>query len=82
LADVLEPSDITTGTAIQNFNIKNTNVTADGYEVLLNINLNSGYELENVKLLLTQRDLSAYETYDIQEGVKYALGFNDTELGG
>jgi hypothetical protein len=79
LADLLEPSDITTGNLIQNYNIKNTNVTADGYEVLLDINLNSGYDLENVKLTLTQKDLSAYETYDIQEGVKYALGFFDEE---
>ena len=79
MSDLLEPSDITTGTVIQNFNIKSTNVTADGYEVLLDLNLNSGYELENVKLTLTQKDLSAYETYDIQEGVKYALGFFDEE---
>jgi hypothetical protein len=79
LSDTLEPSEITTGTIIQNYNIKNTNVTADGYEVLLDLNLNSGYDLENVKLTLTQKDLSAYDTYDIQEGVKYALGFFDEE---
>lgn len=49
----------------------------DGYEVFLNLDLDSGYELEGVKLKITFEDLEAYETNDIHEGVKYALGFFD-----
>jgi hypothetical protein len=64
-----------TGTSIQTFNIIQTNVKEDGYEVLLHIDLDSGYELENVKLKISFEDLAAYETNDIHEGVKYALGF-------
>lgn len=64
-----------TGTSIQTFNIIQTNVKEDGYEVLLHIDLDSGYELENVKLKISFEDLAAYETNNIHEGVKYALGF-------
>ncbi|NRD77899.1 hypothetical protein HPT25_10945 [Bacillus sp. BRMEA1] len=75
MSDMLEPIEYETGTAIQTFNIIETNVNAEGYEVLLNIDLDSGYELEGVRLKLSFEDLAAYETNDIQEGVKYALGF-------
>ncbi|MFP3123437.1 hypothetical protein OH784_11885 [Ectobacillus funiculus] len=80
MADFLEPIQYETGTSIQTFNIIETSVNADGYEVLLNIDLDSGYELENVKLKITFEDLAAYETNDIQEGVKCALGFFDNSL--
>ena len=49
----------------------------EGYEVRLTIDLDSGYELENVTVKMTFEDLSGYETEDIHEGVKYALGFFD-----
>ncbi|MGG2065881.1 hypothetical protein [Bacillus sp. S14(2024)] len=78
MSDFLEPVEYETGTAIQTFNIIQTSVTADGYEVLLNIDLDSGYELENVKMKVTFEELAGYETNDIQEGVKYALGFFHT----
>jgi hypothetical protein len=63
------------GTSIQTFSIIKTNEVAEGFEVLLNIDLNSGYELEDVKMKITFEDMEAYETKDIQESVKYALGF-------
>ncbi|PGZ97472.1 hypothetical protein COE51_14350 [Bacillus pseudomycoides] len=75
MADFLEPIDYETGTAIQTFNIIETNATPDGYEVLLDIDLDSGYELEKVKMKITFEELAGYETTDIHEGVKYALGF-------
>ncbi|SFI01700.1 hypothetical protein SAMN04488574_101265 [Bacillus sp. 71mf] len=75
MSNFLEPIEYETGTAIQTFNIIETNVTTDGYEVLLNIDLDSGYELENVKMQITYEELAGYETTDIHEGVKYALGF-------
>ena len=75
LTDLLEPNDYGTGTSIQTFNVIEHTVNAEGYEVLLQIDLDSGYELENVKMKLTFEDLEAYETNDIHEAVKYALGF-------
>lgn len=78
MSDLLEPIHYETGTSIQTFNIIETNVTADGYEVLVNIDLDSGYELENVRMKISFEELAGYETNDIQEGVKYALGFFPT----
>lgn len=75
MSDFLESIEYETGTAIQTFNIIEVMEHAEGFEVLLDIDLDSGYELEGVKLLVTHEDLDAYETNDIQEGVKYALGF-------
>lgn len=77
MSDFFEPIEYETGTAIQTFNIIETNITTDGYEVLLNIDLDSGYELENVRMQITNEELAGYETSDIHEGVKYALGFFD-----
>jgi hypothetical protein len=77
MADSLEPFKYETGTSIQTFNIIQTSVDTEGYEVLLNIDLDSGYELEDVKMKISFEDLTAYETKDIHEGVKYALGFFD-----
>jgi hypothetical protein len=75
----IEPFKYETGTSIQTFNIIETSVNEDGYEVLLTIDLDSGYELEDVRLKISFDDLTAYETKDIHEGVKYALGFFDQE---
>lgn len=77
MADSLELFKYETGTSIQTFNIIQTSVDTEGYEVLLNIDLDSGYELEDVKMKISFDDLTAYETKDIHEGVKYALGFFD-----
>lgn len=75
MSDFLDPIQYDIGTAIQTFNIIETSKNEDGYDVLLNINLDSGYELENVQLKITMEDLEGYETDDIHQGVKYALGF-------
>lgn len=73
LSDMFDQDQI--GTSIQTFSIIKTNEVAEGFKVLLNIDLNSGYELEDVKMKITFEDMEAYETKDIQESVKYALGF-------
>lgn len=75
MADFVDPIQYETGTAIQTFDIIEANSSADGYEVLLNIDLDSGFELRNVKLNITADELLAYETTDIHEAVTYALGF-------
>lgn len=75
MSDILEPIEYPTGTSIQTFNIIETSVNAEGYELLLDIDLDSGYELKGVRMKISFEDLDAYETNDIQEGVKYALGF-------
>jgi hypothetical protein len=77
MAEIVDPINYETGTSIQTFNIVETNVNEEGYEVLLDIDLDSGYELEGVRMKISFEDLAAYETNDIQEGVKYALGFFD-----
>lgn len=77
MSELLEPIEYETGSAIRTFNIIDTSVNEEGYEVLLNIDLDSGYDLENVKMKMSFEDLEAYETKDIQEAVKYALGFFD-----
>jgi hypothetical protein len=75
LGDFLDQNDYGTGTSIQTFNIIEYSANPEGYEVLLQIDLDSGYELDNVKLKISFDDLKAYETKDIHEAVKYALGF-------
>ncbi|MED4205695.1 hypothetical protein [Neobacillus mesonae] len=75
MADFLDPIEYETGTTIRTFNIINTSVNEEGYEVLLDIDLDSGYDLENVKMKISFEDLQAYETKDVHEAVKYALGF-------
>jgi hypothetical protein len=49
--------------------------------VLLDINLDSGYSLTRTRLEITDEDLVGYETTEIEEGIKYALGFFDTFNG-
>jgi hypothetical protein len=75
MADFVDSIDYEIGVPIRTFNILDTSVTDEGYEVLLNIDLDSGYELEDVRMKVSFEDLAAYETNDIHEGVKYALGF-------
>jgi hypothetical protein len=71
----LEPLEYDTGTTIRDYDIITITQTSDGYEVLLDINLDSGYSLTRTKLEISNEDLLAYETSNIEEGIKYALGF-------
>ncbi|WP_223820898.1 hypothetical protein [Bacillus sp. S3] len=75
MSEFMESIEYETGTTIQTFNIIEANKNAEGYEVLLDLDLDSGYALEGVKLNISNEDFAAYETNDIQEVVKYALGF-------
>ena len=75
--DSLVPVHYETGTPIRSFNIIEAIANPEGYEVRMAIDLDSGYELENVIMKMTFEDLAGYETEDIHEGVKYALGFFD-----
>ncbi|WP_071394688.1 hypothetical protein [Bacillus tuaregi] len=71
----LEPVHYETGTAIRDYDIIDVKQTELGYEVLLDINLDSGYSLTGTKLDIFHEDLAGYETKEIEEGIKYALGF-------
>jgi hypothetical protein len=73
--DSLVPLNYETGTSIRSFNLIEAIANPEGYEVRLAIDLDSGYELEDVIMKITFDDLAGYETDDIHEGVKYALGF-------
>ena len=75
--DSLVPVQTETGTSIRSFNVIEAIANPEGYEVRLAIDLDSGYELEDVTMKMTFEDLTGYETEDIHEGVKYALGFFD-----
>ncbi|WP_042460240.1 hypothetical protein [Neobacillus dielmonensis] len=77
MADSLDPIDYQTGTSVRTFNILDTSVSEEGYDVTLNIDLDSGYDLEGVKMHISFEDLTAYETKDIHQAVSYALGFFD-----
>ncbi|WP_462408627.1 hypothetical protein [Neobacillus sp. Marseille-QA0830] len=79
MADTLGPIDYQTGSSIRTFNILDTRVSEEGYDVVLNIDLDSGYDLEGVKMQISFDDLTAYETKDIHEAVRYALGFFDPQ---
>jgi hypothetical protein len=71
----LEPLEYETGTTIRDYDIIEINQTANGYEVLLDVNLDSGYSLARTKLEISNEDLLGYETNEVEEGIKYALGF-------
>lgn len=71
----LEPVEYETGTAVRDYDIIEITQTAIGYEVVLDINLDSGYSLTGTKLEITNEDLQGYETNEVEEGIKYALGF-------
>jgi hypothetical protein len=75
--DSFLPFNHETGTSIRSFNIIETIANTDGYEVRLEMDLDSGYELEDVKMKITFDDLTGYETEDIHQAVRYALGFFD-----
>lgn len=76
----LEPLEYETGTAIRDYDIIEITQTSNGYDVLLDINLDSGYSLTRTKLEVSNEDLEAYETADIVEGIKFALGFFDESI--
>jgi len=65
------------GTTIRTFSIIETKATPLGYEVILDMDLDSGYEIKGAKMCLTHDDLAGYETTDVQKAVQYALGFFD-----
>lgn len=71
----LEPFKYETGTAIRDYDIIEIKPTETGYEVTLDVNLDSGYSLSKTKLEISQEDLEGYETSEVEEGIKYALGF-------
>ncbi|WP_246943573.1 hypothetical protein [Bacillus pinisoli] len=71
----LEPVEYETGTAIRDYDIIDITATETGYEVTLDVNLDSGYSLSRTKLELSKEDLEGYETSEVEEGIKYALGF-------
>jgi hypothetical protein len=76
----LEPLKYETGTAIRDYDIIDITQTTNGYEVLLDINLDSGYSLTRTKLEITDYDLQGYETDEIEKGIKFALGFFENDL--
>jgi len=76
----LEPIDYETGAPIRDYDILSITKTMNGYEVLLDINLDSGYALSSTKMEITEEDLQGYETDNVEEGIKYALGFFDNDL--
>lgn len=65
------------GTAIQTFNITEITPIQEGYEVLLDFEIDSGYEFKGAKMVLTHEDMQAYETEDVHTACKYAFGFFD-----
>lgn len=71
----LEPLEYQTGAPILDYDIIEIKNTANGFEVLLDINLDSGYSLSRTTLEITHEDLQGYDTNAIEEGIKYALGF-------
>lgn len=71
----LEPVEYQTGTAIRDYDIIEVNQSAEGYHVTLDVNLDSGYSLNRTELEISYEDLEGYETKDIEEAIKYALGF-------
>ncbi|MBM7660318.1 hypothetical protein JOC85_001085 [Bacillus mesophilus] len=71
----LEPVEYEIGTNIRDYDILDIKQTETGYEVTLDVNLDSGYSLSKTKLEISQEDLEGYETTEVEEGIKYALGF-------
>ncbi|WP_342429469.1 hypothetical protein [Neobacillus sp. FSL H8-0543] len=75
----LEPLEYATGAPIRDYDITGITKTTSGYEVTLDINLDSGYSLMATKLEITHEDLQGYDTVEVEEGIKYALGFFDNQ---
>ncbi|MEH7491818.1 hypothetical protein [Neobacillus niacini] len=76
----LEPVQYETGAPIRDYDIIAIKKTTMGYEVCLDINLDSGYSLSGTTLEITSEDLEGYETNQIEEAIKYALGFFNNQL--
>jgi hypothetical protein len=76
----LEPLEYQTGAPILDYDIIEIKNTVNGFEVLLDINLDSGYSLSRTTLEITHEDLKGYDTNEIEEAIKYALGFFDNKL--
>jgi hypothetical protein len=75
----IEPLEYQTGAPILDYDIIEIKNTANGFLVLLDINLDSGYSLSRTTLEITHEDLQGYDTNEIEEGIKYALGFFEHE---
>lgn len=75
----LEPIEYETGAPIRDYDITEITKTTNGYEVALDINLDSGYSLKGTQLEITHEDLQGYDTEEIEEAIKYALGFFDNK---
>lgn len=73
----LEPLEYETGTAIRDYDIIKITKTPLGYEAVLDINLDSGYSLARTTLEISTEDMQGYETEEVEEAIKYALGFFD-----
>ncbi len=76
----LEPINYETGTMIRDYDIITIIPTPLGYEALLDINLDSGYSLSGTRMEITHEDLAGYETNDVEQAVKCALGFFEQSL--
>ncbi|MEW9052173.1 MAG: hypothetical protein AB2392_13525 [Neobacillus sp.] len=76
----LEPIEYETGTAIRDYDIIKISNTTNGFDVMLDINLDSGYSLSGTKLEITNEDMQGYETTEVEEAIKYALGFFENGL--
>ncbi len=76
----LEPIEYETGTMIRDYDIIGIKSTPLGYEVQLDVNLDSGYSLSGTQLEITHEDLAGYETNDVEEAIKCALGFFEQSL--
>jgi hypothetical protein len=75
----LEPIEYETGAPIRDYDITEITKTTNGYEVTLDINLDSGYSLTGTQLEITDEDLQGYDTVEVEEAIKYALGFFDNK---
>lgn len=76
----IEPVEYETGTMIRDYDIIDMKSTPLGYEVHLDINLDSGYSLSSTILEISHEDLAGYETDDVKEAIKCALGFFEHSL--
>lgn len=65
------------GTVIRTFSVTYIKSTPLGFEVTLTVDLDSGFELSDAKVLISHEDLTGYETSDVKKAVQYALGFFD-----
>ncbi|WP_428911651.1 hypothetical protein [Niallia sp. Krafla_26] len=76
----LEPVEYETGTMIRDYDIIDIKSTPLGFQVLLDVNLDSGYSLSRTTMEITHEDLAGYETDHVEEAIKCALGFFEHSL--